>query len=126
MELWTLRQTRAAPLPRSRLESLDVSPAIPWIAFILFLLCLFFFFFEPAVPILGWLSAGTQGWSSPAKLDDPKESLSPTFPMRILRRESPSWPRALLRLDLNPKGRVLVISNSHFLLHQDPLQAQEC
>jgi len=48
------------------------------------------------------------------RLDASKESLSPTIPVhrstpapaaRILHRETPSWPRALLSLDLKPKGR---------------------
>lgn len=63
------------------------------------------------------------------RLDASEESLSPTFPMhrstaapaaRILHGETPSWPRALLRLDLKPKGHAfLAISSSHFLLHRD-------
>lgn len=47
------------------------------------------------------------------RLDASEESLSPTFPVhrstptpaaRILHRETPSWPRALLSPDLKPKG----------------------
>lgn len=63
------------------------------------------------------------------RLDASEESLSPTFPVhrstaapaaRILHGETPSWPRALLRLDLKPKGHAfLAISSSHFLLHRD-------